>query len=355
MVISLILLFFTCMSLSFVEERLRDRDKLFFYCIFGVAMILIAGMREVGSTPDTDSYEALYYAYDNEVKMMLYEPTFNIIANFLQSLSLGVNALFFAYAIISIPIHLTLFWKMSKLPLLTLTIYISYYYMMHEMVQIRAGVAAGLFLWAIYFYVQKRKLLTLIFIVWAILFHYSAAAGLVIFLFSNRLPNWQRVVLCALVPIGLAVYFSHINLATLIPDELGGAKLMRYRELEEQGNSDLQEGWKLERNLLIWLNIMVYYVCIFFHDYLVKHFKYVTIAIKVQALAFCFLFFVNGISKIVGNRMNDFYSVSSILLWTASFYVFYPQLLSKLLSNIISTFRFVTGMIAYALALLWMK
>jgi hypothetical protein len=33
--------------------------------------------------------------------------------------------------------------------------------MMHEMVQIRAGVAAGLFLWAIYYYVEKRKLLAL--------------------------------------------------------------------------------------------------------------------------------------------------------------------------------------------------
>ena len=256
---------------------------------------------------------------------------------------------------ISIPIHLTLFWKISKIPLLTLTIYISYYYMMHEMVQIRAGVAAGLFLWALYFYVEKKKLLTLILIGAATLFHYSAAAGFAIFLFSNRLPNWQRIVLYALVPIGLVVYFSHFNLATLVPDELGGAKLMYYRELEEKGNSELQQGWKFEHNLLIWLNIMVYYVSIFFHDYLVKHFKYTTIAIKVQALAFCFLFFVNGISKIVGNRMNDFFSVASILLWTASVYLFCPYLMSKLLNNIISTFRFVTGMIAYALALLWMK
>lgn len=355
MVISLLLLFGICMSLSFIEEQLQNRDKMLLYGVFGIAMIFIAGMREVGVVPDADAYEELYYSDTDSVAMMLYEPSFNFIIDLLQSFSLGINALFFTYAIISIPVHLTLFWKISRLPLLTLTIYISYYFMMHEMVQIRAGVAAGFFLWAIYLYVEKKKFLTLIFILLATLFHYSAAAGLVIFFFSNRLPNWQRIALYALVPIGLIAYFSHFEAASLIPDELGGTRLMNYRELEEKGNSDLQEGWKLERNLLIWMNFLVYYACIYFHDYIVKHFKYVTIAIKVQAIGFCFLFFVYGISKVVGNRMNDFFSVASILLWTASFYIFCPNLLSKLLSNIISTFRFVSSMVAYALALMFMK
>ena len=102
---------------------------------------------------------------------------------------LGVNALFMTYAFISIVIHLPALWKLSKLPLLTLTIYISYYYMMHEMVQMRAGVAAGLFLWAIYFYVEKKKLMSLACILVGFLFHYSAAAGLVLFLLKDKLPK----------------------------------------------------------------------------------------------------------------------------------------------------------------------
>lgn len=354
MVISLVLLFAVCALLSFFEEQLRDRDKLMLYVAFGVAMILIAGMRAVGSTPDTEAYEAMFYKDTDGVAMMLYEPSFKLIVNFLQSFSVGVNALFFIYAIISVPIHLALFWKVSKLPLLTLTIYISYYFMMHEMVQIRAGVAAGLFLWAVYFHVEKKKLLTLLFLLLAAFFHYSAIAGFAIFLFSNRLPKWQRVVLYALVPVGLVAYFANLDLVKLLPEELVGEKVLYYREVEEKGNSDLQEGWKLKYNLLIWLNFAVYYVCLYFHDEIVKHFKYVTIAIKVQAYGFCFLFFVYSVSHVIANRMNDFFSVASILLWTASFYVFIPSLLSKLLSNIISAFRFVTSMIAYALALLWM-
>jgi hypothetical protein len=54
MVVSLVLLFITCFSLSFFEDRLGDREKKILYVLFGIAMIMIAGMREVGSTPDTE-------------------------------------------------------------------------------------------------------------------------------------------------------------------------------------------------------------------------------------------------------------------------------------------------------------
>lgn len=354
MVLSLIVLFLTSMSLSFVEERLMNRDKIVIYIILGVAMILIAGLRAVGATPDTITYEGMYYAKDNNVTILLTEPSFNFIRNILHSFSLDVNALFLTYAALSIPLHLTAFWKISKLPFLTLTIYISYYYMMHDMVQIRAGVASGLFLWAIYFYVEKKKLWTLAFILMGTLFHYSAITGLAIFLCNDQLPRWQKYVLYAIVPIGIVAYFTHFDLSRLIPDELGGYKLMKYRELSERGDEDKLAGWKFQINILIWMNIVLYYASIYYHDYLKERFKYTTVAIKLQAVGFLFLFFVNALSAVVGNRMNDYFSVASVLLWTGAYYAFYPQIVSKIISNAISTIRFVTSMLGYALSLLWM-
>ena len=46
MVISLVLLFITCLSLSFVEDRLSDRDKKIIYAILGfvIYVFLIMGM-----------------------------------------------------------------------------------------------------------------------------------------------------------------------------------------------------------------------------------------------------------------------------------------------------------------------
>lgn len=354
MVVALLLLFFTCLALSFYEEQFNDRDKKIIYVVLGIAMILVAGLREVGATPDSDSYEQMFYAKEDDLMVMLREPSFNLIVDVLQSFSLGVNALFFTYAIISIPIHLSAFWRMSRLPLLTLTIYLSYYYMMHDMVQIRCAVASGLFLWALYFFVEKKKILSLCFILVGSLFHYSALAGLAIFLFSNKLPQWERMVLYAIVPIGLVVYFTHFDLSSFIPDEMGGLKLMRYRQMRDRGLEDDLQGWKLEMNILIWMNFVLYYASIYYHDFLVKHFKYTTIAIKVQALGFCFLFFTYCVSKVLANRMNDYFSVASILLWTASVYAFQPKIFSKIISNAISTVRFIASLLGYALSLLWM-
>lgn len=354
MVLSLILLFLICLSLSFIEERLRSFDRIILYGVLAIAMILIAGLREVGSTPDTDVYCDMYYGKYSKVLESVTEPSFTFISNILNSFSLSVTSLFLTYAIISTVIHLSFFWKFSKFPFLTLTIYISYYYMMHDMVQIRAGVAAGLFLWAIYYYAESKKKIALIFILIGILFHYSATAGLVIFLFSQKLPKWQRILLYAIIPVGFVAYFTNIDIYYIIPEELGGAKLMIYREMREKGLEDEVAGWPLEINILIWMNIVLYCASIYYHEFLTKQCRLVPIAIKVQAAGFFCLFFLNGVSKVLGNRLNDYFSIVSIILWTVSVYAFYPRLISKIISNLISTVRFVTSMLAYALSLYFM-
>lgn len=353
MVISLVLLFIICLILTFFEEQLKDRDKIFLYIIIGIAMILIAGLREVGSTPDTEDYEHMYNGNVNEILEQAVEPSFTYISSFLNSFSLSVTFLFLTYAIISITIHLTAFWKISKLPFLTLTIYISYYYMMHDMVQIRAAVASGLFIWAIYCYVEKKKLLTLVFILTGTLFHYSAILGLTIFLMNDNIPKWQEYILYALVPLGLVAYFTGLDLSSFVPENIGGEKLKLYRELKEYGMDDEQAGWPLKHNFLIWMNIILYYACIYYHEFLTKQCKYVPIAIKVQAFAFCCLFFLQGVSKVLSNRLNDYFSVASIILWTVSVYAFSPKIISRIINNVISTIRFVASMLAYALSLLW--
>ena len=63
MVISLTLIFLASLILSFFEERLEERDKKWLYVILGVAMILVSGMRDVHSTPDSDHYELMYYGW----------------------------------------------------------------------------------------------------------------------------------------------------------------------------------------------------------------------------------------------------------------------------------------------------
>lgn len=355
MVIALVLLFVMASSLSFIEDRISERDKRILYVILGIAMVLIAGLREVGSTPDSEDYELMFYGKTNKVLEAATEPSFAIISSFLNSLSLGVNALFITYALISVSIHLPAFWKISKYPFLTLTVYISYYYMMHDMVQIRCSIAAALFLWAIYFYAEEKKKHALACVLVGIFFHYSATVGLLLFLTKHRISGWMTYVLYLIVPLGLVAYFADFDISYLVPDEFGGAKLAVYRDLKDQGIEEQQAGIRFEGNPVIWMNIILYYACIYYKDYLTKYCKYVPVAIQVQALAFACLFFIKGFSMVVGNRLNDYFSVASIILWTASVYAFYPRLIGKIINNTVSAARFVASMLIYALSLIEMS
>lgn len=354
MVISLVFLFLTAIILSLYEERFRKKDKVLLYICMGVLMIFIAGLREPGSTPDSETYEDMYYGKYAKVLEAVTEPSFLFISDILNSLSLPVMALFFTYAIISVTIHLGAFWKMSRIPLTTLLIYISYYYMMHDMVQIRAGVASSLFIWAMYFYAERKKWVCLAFIIGGTLFHYSAITGLVIFLLSDELKKWHKYILYALIPVGLVAYFAGLDISYLVPENMGGDKLVHYRELKDSGLENDQAGWQLNVNLSIWMNFVLFYACIYYHDYLKEYCKYITIAIKVQAVGFCCLFFLHGVSAILGNRLNDYFSVAAIILWTCSVYGFVPRIAGKIVNIFICTVRFVLSMLMYALSLLFM-
>lgn len=354
MVISLILLFIIGCASSILEDRLSKSQKVLLYILMGVFMIFITGLREVGSTPDTDAYEDMYYGKYAKVLEAVTEPSFLIISDILNSFSLSVMALFFTYAIISVPIHLGAFWRISPIPLTTALIYISYYFMMHEMVQIRAGVASALFLWAMCMYAEGRKWISLSFVLLGTLFHYSAITGIVLFLMTNKLKRWHKYVLYSLIPVGLIAYFVGLDISYLVPETLGGDKLMYYRELKETGFENDQAGWQLNVNLSIWMNFVLFYACTYYHNYLKQYCRYITIAIKVQAVGFCCLFFLHGVSAILGNRLNDYFSVAAIILWTCSIYGFVPRIAGKIVNIIICTIRFVLSMLMYALSLLFM-
>lgn len=311
---------------------------------------MIAGLREVGSTPDTETYEDMFTGKYEAITEAMTEPSFLILSDFLNSMSLGVNYLFFIYAFLSITIHLSAFWKISKNPLTILAIYISFYYMMHDLVQIRAGVASGFFIWAMYFFYEKRKWLSFIFILFGIFFHYSAAVGFVIFFFSNKLYTWEKYILYAIVPIGLVAYFINLDISYLIPEGLGGAKMEQYRTLKEYGVDENHAGYPLKYHVVIWLNIFMYLMSLYYHNYLNEKFKFATIALKVQGLGFFCLFFLNGVSAVLATRLNGFFSVASILLWSSFMYLFTPLYIGKLINSSITAFRFIASSLFFALS-----
>ena len=70
---------------------------------------------------------------------------------------------------------------------------------------------------------------------------------------SDKLPQWQKVILYLIIPIGLVAYIAELDLSLLVPEEFGGGKLATYRQLKDKGIEDELAGWPLRNNILICL------------------------------------------------------------------------------------------------------
>lgn len=352
MLLGILIIFAICIVFSFVEERIQERDKIILFVLVGLGMILIAGMRDIYDTPDSDNYERMYYSAKT-LESGLREPSFTIISYYLSSLGFGINALFFTYAIISIPLRLNIIWKMSQMPLVTLAIYISHYYQLHDLIQIRTAVASALFLFAIYYRVQKKNKLAILSLIIGTLFHYAALAGFIIFLFNNKpLKQYQQIILYAIVPLGVIFYFAGFDIASFIPDEFGGNRLAVYRQLKDKGIEDEQAGWIFYKNPLVLTNICLYYGCLIYHRYLTNYDKFLPIMLKIMALAFVCMLTLENISSVLASRLNEYFEIVSIFMWTTAIYAFTPQLYGKILVNVISTARCFACMLFYTIGYL---
>lgn len=348
MVIAILSILLICMAFSLIEEDMKRSDVLMVVSMIGLVMIIVAGSRSVDSTPDSDNYEIMYYSI-NSLDDDIREPTLIYLAYYLNSLGLGVNALFFAYAVMSIPLRLGAIIKMSPLPIMTLAIYLSYFYQLHDLMQIRCAVASSLFLFALYFRAEKKWWRAVFCILIGFLFHYSAITGFVIFFFSNKeLKTWHRIALAVVVPLCLLFYFFGFDYSYFIPDELGGDRLAAYRELKEKGKEDALT-WVFYKNPVFLLTVALYYGCLIYYNVLAKSYKYLPIMLKSLAFAFFCMLTLSTLSGVLASRLYEYYAIVSIFLWTAVVYAFRPVNYGKILIGSVIMIQALANIFIYTL------
>lgn len=352
MVVAILSILLICVAFSFFEERMTRNDVLTIIALVGVAMIFIAGTRSPYDTPDSDNYETNYYNV-NFTDDVYREPSFVYISYYLNTMGFSVSALFFTYALLSIPIRLAAIYKLSKLPILTLGIYISYFYQLHDLMQIRCAVASALFLFAVYYRAETKWWKFILCILLGAIFHYSAVAGFVILFFSNKeLKRWQRVALAVVVPLGLFFYFSGFDYSHLVPDEFGGDRLAAYRDLKDKGREDVLS-WVFYKNPIFLLNVALYYGCLIFYEVLYEDYKYVSIMLKILAFAFLCMFTLSDISTVLASRLYEYFAIVTIFLWAAALYAFRPLNYGKFLINSIVALQCLANIFIYTLG--WYK
>ena len=207
-----VLFFFLLTSFLSYIERFIGKYKLPIYITIGAALIILAATREIGIDPDSENYENAFLHHYSSTTADMVEYSFILISQIIQLFSNDVHYLFLFYAIFGVTLKFVAFRKLCEFWFLPLVVYISYYYIFHELMQIRTGIMAGMFLLAI--------------------FHYSALALLPLLFLSNKpMSTIQRTLWALIIPFGYMIHFYGFTALLELSTELPyiGQKLAAYQ------------------------------------------------------------------------------------------------------------------------------
>jgi hypothetical protein len=192
--------------------------------LFSVALLLalLAGFRGIDVARDYYNYQ---YFFDNLYKitgehnfsyLLIFEPGYVAIVYFFRSafvLNYGLAIMLF-YALTTMLTKTVVINRLSINPYLTLLFYYSYFFLLHEMAQIRISLASAIFLIALVSFLNgKRKSFVLLILV-ATLFHYSAILYLGILLFNVK--DFNKKLYTGILIMAILFGFIHLPLLSAL-------------------------------------------------------------------------------------------------------------------------------------------
>lgn len=311
------------MILSVIKYN-EENSKFKLYVLLAIVLIAFATFRDGDKVRDYSNYIYLYnLAQDGALFDVEY--SFEVISLFVNFVFGNVVFLFFIYAFIGVSIKLFAIKELTEFWFMSLMIYICNFYILHELTQIRAGIAAGLLLLCVKpIYERKFKLFILFFTI-AIFFHYSALVILPLWFLGYKI---NRNILLAAIPLAYIIYILNVNLIAIIPIDHIQYKMELYLQLQKMGGKEWSEINVF--NSILLLKIFVFYILMFNIEYLKEKNKYIPLLVNI----FCFSlmsFPIFANIPIVGFRINELLGIVEIILIPLLIYLFKPKIFAKLI------------------------
>lgn len=276
-------------------------------------------MVNAATRPDDVAKDYSVYLYYWRLKFLEdVELSFIHIRNLLKNvLQLGPASLFIVYAVLGVGAKVYSIRLFSKYVFLSLLVYISHYYILHELTQIRVGVASGFFLIGLYYMAQRNLGKFLLFTIIAGYFHYSAFLALPLWFIYN---DQRKINLYALfIPIGYIIYFVGSDLIVNIPIPYVQEKVRIYEELRDLGFEDTDKINVF--NAVFLMRISIFYVLFFFRERIEIKNQYIYILLKIYAIS---LFAFTALASIpaFAFRIQELFGVVEILLFPSLAFIF---------------------------------
>lgn len=264
-----------------------------------------------------------YITYFEQNGDIFVEPAFILISGFIHLFSNNVIFLFVIFAVLGVSLKFLAIKELTQLWALSIAIYISYFYILHDLVQIRAGVATGFLLLCIKPIYEKNFKKFMFLALLAITFHYSAILIIPLY-FLNKNPSKKWLLFS--VPFAYLIYFLGVNLIVFLPISGIQEKIEVYKQIQEE----LQEETATLNvfNLLFLARITIFYFIIWKYDLINSHNKYTPILLKIYCISLISLL-VFAQMPVVAFRLNELFGIVEVILVPLIFYTIKPSIFSK--------------------------
>jgi hypothetical protein len=289
------------------------------YLLFSLVILLslLAGFQDLNVSKDYFNYQyafdTVYYITNNPLFFLAYEPGFIGIVVFFRTLfhsNYGVAIMLF-YALSSLTIKFFSIKRLSINPYLSILFYYSYFFLFHEMTQIRIALASAFFLISLNSFLKGKKIIFIGWILFATCFHYSAFFYLLLLVFNTKKINKNLYFGVLLVSILLGLLrLPLLNLLGNFDASTFSGKLDNYIQMSENGSVPL--------NVFNSLNI-INILCCFYLLFAVTKEEFqqdnkLILFFKCNILSIFLLSFLSGAAAF-SMRFNQLFSIAQIFLF----------------------------------------
>ena len=292
--------------------------------VVATTLALFAGIRAVDVSQDGANYTYMfdhansytdYFKSTNELMATVIPVTLKYLGIY------NYLSIFLVFAILGVAFKIMAIKKYSAIPLLSCLFYYIHIFLLHEMTQIRVGVATGILLFAVTDIYHKRLVKFLIKVAIATTFHTSAVIFIVAYFFSATTIKkwWYLCGLIIIIPLGLTKLFNPLR---LIPGLTAlNSKLALYDLLL----SSTQAINLININML-W-NLLLLAMVLYFDSELIKVNKYSLIFIKLFYCGFIATFLFAAI-PVLSWRISEIFTCSGFIVVSYIPFVVKPKYVS---------------------------
>ena len=305
-------------AFSYLEDERPSTRALVYMGAVGI-ITLMAALRPLGIDKDSLQYYSYYLGQFDDIV----EPSFILISDIVRATLDDVRGIFIVYALLAIPLKCFVFTKLSNEYFLLLVVYMSNFMVLHDMTQIRVGVAMAFVFLAFYFQTQSNRWASLLLILVSTYFHVSAILLVVMLFFGNKeLKTYYRIILAFIPCFAFASVLFNVDLISLIPFDFVQDKLRIYEEIKDNGTADVEKVNIFNAGIM--MKMAVYYFVLWKYNTLKAHCSYLPLLLKLFALSYVCLGVFNFIA-VFATRISELYGFVEILMVPLIVHAFEPK------------------------------